>query len=103
MDIRERRGGGCERLTLAARDGDITVDTESAEAVRTRGDVVPAFDTFPADNCHRRLLSERNGDQPLPAHVQQNLIVWRVQGSGYAWSDLSPIHSPRPKHDQRFE
>jgi len=58
VDIRGRRGGGCERLTRAARDGDIAVESESAEAASARKDVVPAFDTFPADNWYRRLLSE---------------------------------------------
>ena len=46
MDIRERWGGGCERLTRTARDGDIAVETESAEAARSREGVVPPLIHF---------------------------------------------------------
>jgi hypothetical protein len=34
------------------------------------------------------------------SHVQQNLIVWRIQGSGYRWLNLSSIHSRKVQADQ---
>ena len=52
-----KTGGRVERLPCITSDGDIAVDSESAEAAGTRGDAVSAFDPFAADNWHRRLLS----------------------------------------------